>query len=103
MSARVVICAQKQWQKHCTNLKHLLQQSIAHKINVEILKEKYKKISVLLQQLMYEINDKYTSYKNLRNLLRQLLSCKISHQNQISYLWFEQRKKKKSVLNKSKY
>ena len=32
------------------NLKHLLQQSIAHKINVEILTEKYKKISVLLQQ-----------------------------------------------------
>ena len=41
-----------------TNLKHLLQQSIAHKINVEILEEKYKKISVLLQQLTYETNDK---------------------------------------------
>ena len=38
--------------------KNLLQQSIAYKSNVEILKEKYKKISVLLQQLTYEINDK---------------------------------------------
>ena len=33
-------------------------QSIAHKVKVKILKEKYKKISVLLQQLTYEINDK---------------------------------------------
>ena len=39
-------------------LKHLLQRSITHKINVEILEEKYKKISVLLQQLTYEITDK---------------------------------------------
>ena len=53
---RTVTCAQNQW--HCTNLKHLLQQSIALKINVEILKEKYFKISVLLQQLTYEVNDK---------------------------------------------
>ena len=58
VSARAVTCAQDQWQKHYTNLKHLLQQPIAHKINAEILKEKYKKISVLLQQLTYEINDK---------------------------------------------
>ena len=35
----------------------MLQQSIAHKFNVEILKEKYKQISVVLQQLTYEIND----------------------------------------------
>ena len=33
-------------------------QSIAYKVNVEIVQEKYKKISVLLQQLTYEINDK---------------------------------------------
>ena len=55
-------------------LKHPLPQSLVHiinydiqrknatymliKINVEILKEKYKKISLLLQQLTYEINDK---------------------------------------------
>ena len=31
------------WQKHFTNLTHLLPPSIAHKINVEILQEKYKK------------------------------------------------------------
>ena len=42
---------------HYTNLKHLLQRPIARKINVEILKEKCKKISVLLQQLTYEIID----------------------------------------------
>ena len=48
-----------QRQKHYTNLKHLLQQFIAHKINVEILKENYKKEnSVLLQQFTYEISDK---------------------------------------------
>ena len=58
MSARAVTFAPNQWQKHYTNLKHLLQQSIAHKINVEILKEKYKIVSVLHQQLTYEINDK---------------------------------------------
>ena len=118
-----------QWQKHYTNLKLLLQQSVAHKINVEILKEKYKKFSVLLQQLTFEINDKinlvprvfrlptrrsgrslnqglssttpscgktkdpgnevviiYTSYNNLRNLLRQLLSCKISYKMQLKNL-----------------
>ena len=39
MSARAVTSAHNLWQKHYTNLKHLLQQSIAHKINVE----KYKK------------------------------------------------------------
>ena len=50
--------AQSPAHKHHTNLKHLLQQSIAHKINVEIVKEKYEKITVLLQQLTYEINDK---------------------------------------------
>ena len=58
ISARAVTCAQNQWQKHHTNLKHLLQQSIAHKFNVEILEEKCKKISVFLQQPTYEINDK---------------------------------------------
>ena len=61
-----------------TKLKHLLQQSVAHKINVEILKEKYKNIPVLLQQLRKSMV-KYSSYKNLRNLLLQLLSCKISY------------------------
>ena len=55
MSARAVTCAHNQRQQHYTNIKHLLQRSIAHKINVEILEEKYKKISVLLQQLTYEI------------------------------------------------
>ena len=29
---------------------------------------------------------KYTSYKNLRNLLRQLLSCKISYKTQLKNL-----------------
>ena len=38
--------------------KHLLQQSIAYKTNAEILKEKYKKIPLLLQQHTHEINDK---------------------------------------------
>ena len=56
----------------------VLQQSIAHKIYVEILKEKYKNIPVLLQQLRKSMI-KYGSYKNLRNLLLQLLSCKISY------------------------
>ena len=51
ISVRAVTCAQDQWQKHYTNLNHLLQQSIAHKI----LKEKYKKMSVLLQQFTFEI------------------------------------------------
>ena len=51
-----VTCAQNQRQKHYTNLKH--QQSIAHKINFEILKGKYYKISVLLQQITFEIIDK---------------------------------------------
>ena len=61
---------------------------------------------MLLQQLTYEINDKIyfllisypdltlewdlgtrlTSYKNLRNLLRQLLSCKISYKIQLKNL-----------------
>ena len=41
--------------------KHFLQQSVAHKINAEMLKEKYKKVSVLLQQLAYEMNDKIYS------------------------------------------
>ena len=58
ISARAVTCAHNKWQKHYTNLKHLLQQSIAHKIDVEILKEKYKNISVVLQQLTCKINVK---------------------------------------------
>ena len=42
---------------------------------------------MLLQQLTYEINDKiYNSYKKLRNLLRQLLSCKISYKIQLKNL-----------------
>ena len=42
---------------------------------------------MLLHQLTYGINDKiYTSYKKLRNLLRQLLSCKISHEIQLKNL-----------------
>ena len=44
--------------KNYTNLKHLSQQSLAHKINVEILKEKYYKITLLLQQLTYKIIEK---------------------------------------------
>ena len=51
-----VNCAQNQRQKQYTNLKHLLQQSIAH--NFEILKGKYNKISELLQQITFEIIDK---------------------------------------------
>ena len=35
-----------------------LQHSIADNINVEILNEQCKKISVLLQQLTFELNDK---------------------------------------------
>ena len=69
-------------EKHYTNHKHLLQQSIAHKISVQILKQKYKKISVLLEQLTKSMI-KYTSYKNLGNLLQQLLSCKISYNIQL--------------------
>ena len=54
-------------------LKHLLQRSIAHKINVEILEEKYKKKSQCFSSnLRTKSMIKYTSYKNLRNLLRQL-------------------------------
>ena len=37
---------------------------------------------MLPQQLTYEINDKIY-YKNLRTLLRQLLSCKISNKRQL--------------------
>ena len=87
ISAHAVTCAENQRQKHYTNLKHLLQQSIAHKVSVEILKEKTLKIAMLFHQLTYGINDKiYTSYKKLRNLLRQLLSCKISHEIQLKNL-----------------
>ena len=78
----LVTCAQNQWQKHFTNLKHLLQQSIAHKINVEILKENYKKISVLLQQVAYEINSKmYFLQQPLRNAAKFDRHC----DSQISY------------------
>ena len=78
-------CAQIQWQKHYTNLKHLLHQSIAHKINVETLKEKYKKSLSTCPATYVSTKSmiKYTSYKNLRNLLRQLLSCKISYKIQL--------------------
>ena len=88
ISACAVTCAQNQWRKHSTTLKHLPQQSIVHKIKGEIFNEKYQKISVLLQQPTYsEINDnKYTSYNNLRNLLRQLLSCKNSYKIQLKTL-----------------
>ena len=74
------------WQKHyCnTNLKLPLQQWISHRINVEILKEKWKKITVLLQKLTYEINDKIYFPQELRN--RQLLSCKISYKIQLKNL-----------------
>ena len=41
-------------EKHYTNLKHLLSSSqLLIKISAEMLKEKYEKISVLLQQLTY--------------------------------------------------
>ena len=56
--------------KNTTLTQNLLQQSSAHLINVEILKEKYKKISVLLHQLTYEINDKiYFLQETEENLL----------------------------------
>ena len=61
-----------------TNLKHLLQHSIAQKINVEILKEKHKKISVLDQQLTYEINDKINFLQEAKKSA-SAVSCKISH------------------------
>ena len=73
ISACAVTCAQNQWQNHYTNLKHLLQLSIAHKINAEILKEKSQCFS---SNLRTKSMIKYISYKNLRNSLRQLLSCK---------------------------
>ena len=44
------------------------------------------KVSVLLRQPTYEFYDKYTSHKNLRNLLRQLLSCTISSKIQLKNL-----------------
>ena len=80
ISACAVTCAQNQWQNHYTNLKHLLQLSIAHKINAEILKEKSQCFS---SNLRTKSMIKYISYKNLRNLLRQLLSCKISYKIQL--------------------
>ena len=43
-----------------------------------------EKISVLLQQFTNELNDKiYFLQEPLRNLLRQLLSCKISYKMQL--------------------
>ena len=86
-------------QEHYTiNVKHLLQQSIAHNFNVEMLKhkKKHKKVSVLHQQLTYEINDflqepkksasavnlwQKNSYKvqvkNLKYLPSQSLACEV--------------------------
>ena len=82
ISARSVTCAQNQWQKHYTNLRHLLQKSIAHKINVEILNRKIIKESPCFSSNLHTKSIiKYASYKNLRNLPRQLLSCKISYKN----------------------
>ena len=63
----------------------MLQQSVAQKINVEILNEKFKKISVLRQQLVYEINDKiYFLQKPKKSA--SAVSCKISHIIQLKNL-----------------
>ena len=66
--------------------KILLQQSIAYKSNVEILKEKYKKISVLLQQLTYEINDETYFLQEPWKSASAVLSCKISYKTQSNNL-----------------
>ena len=60
--------------------------STANCINVEILKEKYKKAQCFSSNLRKKSMIKYISYKNLTNLLRQLLSCKISHKIQLKNL-----------------
>ena len=87
ISARAVTCAQYQWQKHHTNLKHLHQQSIAHKINIlKYLEKNIKKSQCFSSNLRTKSMLKYTSHKKLRNLLRQLLSCKISHKIQLKNL-----------------
>ena len=62
------------------HLKHLLQQSISHK------KENIKKSQCCSSNLRTESMIKYISYKNLRNLLGQLLSCKISYKIQLKNL-----------------
>ena len=85
MSTLAVTCAQNQRQKHHTNLKHLLQQTIAHQISDEMLKN-LKKSLCFSSNLRTKSMMKYTSYKNLGNLLRQLLSCKISYKTQSNNL-----------------
>jgi len=86
IDTRAVTCAQNQWQKHYTKLKHLLQRSIAHKVDVEMLKEIFKKSQCFCSNLLTKSMIKYTSYKKLRSLLPQLLSCKISYKIQLKNL-----------------
>ena len=70
-----------------TNLKHLHQQSIAHKISMlKCLKKNIKKSQCFSSNLRTKSVIKCTSHKNLWNVLRQLLSCKISHKIQLKNL-----------------
>ena len=83
-------------------LKHPLPQSLVHIINYDIqrknatymliksmlkyLKKNIKKSQCFSSNLRTKSMIKYSSYKNLRNLLRQLLSCKISYKIQLKNL-----------------
>ena len=64
----------------------LLQPSIAHETNADILKENIRKSQCFSSNLRTKSMINYTSYKNLRNLLRQLLPCKISYERQLKNL-----------------
>ena len=56
------------------------------KINVEILKKNIQKSQCYSSNLRTKSMIKYTSYKNLRNLFRQLNSCKINYKMQLKNL-----------------
>ena len=56
------------------------------KSTLKYLKKNIKKFQCFSSNLRTKSMIKYTSYKNLRNLLRQLLSCKISHEIQLKNL-----------------
>ena len=85
--AHAVTCAQNQWQKHYNNLRHLLQQSITENKwwNTErkILKSHSASPATYVRNQWQNI---MTSYKNLRNLLPQLISCKICCKIQLKNL-----------------
>ena len=53
---------------------------------LKYLKKNIKKSQCFSSNLRTKSMIKYTSYKSLRNLLRQLLSCKISYKIQLKNL-----------------